>query len=171
MVVTEERAVSRAERGRLEDLYRTHAPEAHRLAYLLTGDRELAQDLAQDAFVKVLGRFHDLRNRDAFWWYLRRTIVNLSRSHFRHRKVERAWLARQRPDPTAPEPQDLGERDRLLRALMSLRTEQRAAIVLRFYEDLSEGDTAQMLGIPVGTVKSTVSRGMERLRAELEREA
>jgi RNA polymerase sigma-70 factor (sigma-E family) len=171
MVVTEERAASRAERGRLEDLYRTHAPEAHRLAYLLTGDRELAQDLAQDAFVKVLGRFHDLRNPDAFWWYLRRTIVNLSRSHFRHRTVERAWLARQRPDPTAPEPEDFGERDRLRRALMSLRTEQRAAIVLRFYEDLSEVDTAQMLGIPVGTVKSTVSRGMERLRAELEREA
>jgi RNA polymerase sigma-70 factor (sigma-E family) len=173
MVVTEERerAAVRAERGRLEDLVRTHAPEAHRLAFLLTGDRELAQDLAQDAFVKVLGRFHDLRNRDAFWWYLRRTIVNLSRSHYRHRRVERAWLARQRPDPAAPAPDDIGERDRLRRALVSLRPEQRAAIVLRFYEDLSEADTAQILGIPVGTVKSTVSRGMERLRAELEREA
>jgi RNA polymerase sigma-70 factor (sigma-E family) len=171
MVVTEERAASRAERGRLEDLYRAHVPEAHRLAFLLTGDRELAQDLAQDAFVKVLGRFHDLRNRDAFWWYLRRTIVNLSRSHYRHRRVERAWLARQRPEPVAPEAEDLGERDRLRRALLSLRPEQRAAVVLRYYEDLSEADTAQMLGIPVGTVKSTVSRGMERLRAELEREA
>jgi len=121
--------------------------------------------------VKVLGRFHDLRNRDAFWWYLRRTIVNLSRSHYRHRRVERAWLARQRPESAAPEAEDLGERDRLRRALLSLRPEQRAAVVLRFYEDLSEADTAQMLGIPVGTVKSTVSRGMERLRAELEREA
>jgi RNA polymerase sigma-70 factor (sigma-E family) len=171
MVVTEESAATPAVGGRLEDLVRTHAPEAQRLAFLLTGDRELAQDLAQDAFVKVLGRFHDLRNRDAFWWYLRRTIVNLSNSHYRHRRVERAWLARQRPEPAAPEPDDLGERDRLRRALQALRPEQRAAIVLRFYEDLSEADTAQILGIPVGTVKSTVSRGMERLRAELEREA
>ncbi len=72
-----------------------------RLAYLLTGDRELAQDLAQDAFVKVLGRFHDLRNRDAFWWYLRRTVVNLANSHFRRRRVERAWLERQRPEEPA----------------------------------------------------------------------
>jgi RNA polymerase sigma-70 factor (sigma-E family) len=172
MVVTQERerAGARRESGRLEQLYRTHAPEALRLAYLLTGDRELAQDLAQDAFVKVLGRFHDLRNRDAFWWYLRRTIVNLSRSHFRHRRVERAWLERQRPEGSEPA-DDLGERDRMRRALRTLRPEQRAAIVLRYYEDLSEADTAQMLGIPVGTVKSTVSRGIDRLRAELDREA
>jgi len=146
--------------------------EGLRLAYLLTGDRGLAEDLVQDAFVKVLGRFHDLRNRDAFWWYLRRTIVNLSTSHFRRRRVERAWLARQRPEETAPAPDDLGERDRLREALMRLRPEQRAAIVLRFYEDLSEADTAEALGIPRGTVKSTVSRAIERLRRELpEREA
>jgi RNA polymerase sigma-70 factor (sigma-E family) len=172
MVVTEdrERAAVRAERGRLEDLVRTHAPEAHRLAFLLTGDRELAQDLAQDAFVKVLGRFHDLRNRDAFWWYLRRTIVNLSRSHFRRRRVERAWLDRQRPDEAAAAA-DLGERDRMRRALMTLRPEQRAAVVLRFYEDLSEAQTADLLAIPVGTVKSSVSRGIDRLRTELESEA
>jgi RNA polymerase sigma-70 factor (sigma-E family) len=159
------------ERG-IDALYRTHVAEGLRLAYLLTGDRGLAEDLVQDAFVKVLGRFHDLRNRDAFWWYLRRTIVNLSTSHFRRRRVERAWLARQRPEETAPAPDDLGERDRLREALMRLRPEQRAAIVLRFYEDLSEADTAEALGIPRGTVKSTVSRAIERLRRELpEREA
>ena len=162
-----ERAVERATGGRLEELYRAYAPEALRLAYLLTGDRSLAEDLAQDAFVKVLGRFHDIRNRDAFWWYLRRTVVNLSRSHFRHRRVERAWLQRQRPTDTAPASADLGERDRLQRALMTLRPEQRAAIVLRYYEDLSEADTAEALGVAVGTVKSMVSRGMDRLREQL----
>ncbi|HSJ50196.1 MAG TPA: SigE family RNA polymerase sigma factor, partial [Actinomycetota bacterium] len=156
-----------AARG-LEELYRTHAPDALRLAFLLTGDRAMAEDLAQDAFVKVLGRFHDLRNRDAFWWYLRRTVVNLSKSHFRRRKVERAWLDRQRPDVVVPAVgDDLGDRDRLRRALMTLRPEQRAAIVLRHYEDLSEADTAEALGVAVGTVKSMVSRGMERLRTEL----
>jgi len=153
--------------GSLDALYRAHAAEALRLGYLLTGDRTLAEDLVQDAFVRVLGRFHDLRNRDAFWWYLRRTIVNLSTSYFRRRGVERAWLARQRPAEAARGPHDLGERDRLREALMKLRPEQRAAIVLRFYEDLSEADTAEALGIPLGTVKSTVSRGLERLRHQL----
>jgi RNA polymerase sigma-70 factor (sigma-E family) len=167
MVVTVgRRERARDERG-LDELYRAHAPEALRLAYLLTGERALAEDLVQDAFVKVLGRFHDLRNRDAFWWYLRRTIVNLAHSQFRRRRVERAWFERQRPDDAVPDAGDLGERDRLQRALMTLRSEQRAAIVMRFYEDLSEADTAQALGVAPGTVKSLVSRGMERLRAEL----
>lgn len=151
----------------MEALYRAHAAEALRVAYLLTGDRALAEDLTQDAFVKVLGRFHDLRSRDAFWWYLRRTIVNLSASYFRRRRVERTWLARQRPEEIEPSFGDLGERDRLRDALMTLRPEQRAAIVLRFYEDLSEADTAETLGVAVGTVKSMVSRGLQRLKAEL----
>ena len=167
MVLTVERRRHAEGEGGLEGLYRSHAPEALRLAYLLTGERPLAEDLVQDAFVKVLGRFHDLRNKDAFWWYLRRTIVNLAHSQFRRRRVERAWFERQRPNEVAPTAEDLGERDRLQRALMSLRPEQRAAIVLRYYEDLSEADTAQALGVAVGTVKSMVSRGMDRLRAEL----
>lgn len=153
--------------GGLEELYRRHVDDALRLAYLLTGDRSSAEDLVQDAFVKVLGRFHDLRNRDAFWWYLRRTIVNLSNSYFRRRRVERAWLERQRPDAAAPHGPDLEERDRLRTALMTLRPEQRAAVVLRYLEDLSEADTAEALGRPIGTVKSMVSRGMDRLREEL----
>jgi len=167
MVLSVERRKRATAEGGLDALYRAHAAEALRLGYLLTGDRTLAEDLVQDAFVRVLGRFHDLRNRDAFWWYLRRTIVNLSTSYFRRRGVERAWLARQRPDQATPSPDDLGERDRLRAALMRLRPEQRAAIVLRFCEDLSEADTAEALGIPLGTVKSTVSRALERLRNEL----
>jgi RNA polymerase sigma-70 factor (sigma-E family) len=158
--------------GRLEHLYRTYAPDALRLAYLLTGDRSLAEDLAQDAFVRVLGRFHDLRNAESFWWYLRRTIVNLSNSHFRRVRVERAYLARER-NVAAAAPRASGssveERDRMSRALGVLRGEQRAAIVLRYYEDLTEADTAEVLGCAVGTVKSLVSRGTQRLREELTR--
>ena len=155
----------------LEALYRRHADDALGLAYLLTGDRSLAEDLVQDAFVKVLGRFHDLHNRDAFWWYLRRTLVNLAHSHFRRRRVERAWMERQRPEPAAPAGPDIEERDRLLTALMTLRPQQRAAVVLRYYEDLPEADVAEALGRPVGTVKSMVSRGMDRLREELGNDA
>src|SRR2546423_15355559 len=85
--------------GRLGELYRRHAPEAVRLAYLLTGDRALAEDLMQEAFVRGFGRFRDLRNPDAFGAYLRPTIVNLSRSHFRRAKVERAYVAREASGP------------------------------------------------------------------------
>jgi RNA polymerase sigma-70 factor (sigma-E family) len=155
---------------RLEALYRIHAPEALRLAYLMTGDRALAEDLTQDAFVKVFGRFQDLRNRDAFWWYLRRTIVNLSQSHFRRRRVERSYLESQRLPEGIAEP-DMGDRERLRTVLLALRPEQRAAIVLRYYQDLTEADTAEILGRPVGTVKSMVSRGIERLREELTTDA
>ena len=163
-----ERGVEAGEEGagRLEGLYRAYAPAALRLAFLVTGNQALAEDLTQDAFVKVFGRFGDLRNRDAFWWYLRRTIVNLSRSHFRRLRVERAYLDRQWQDEAIPGP-DIGDRERLRRALLTLRPEQRAAVVLRYYEDLTETETAEILGRPVGTVKSMVSRGMERLREEL----
>ena len=170
MVVSVQRERRATSEGGLDALYRAHVAEAQRLAYLLTGDRTLAEDLVQDAFVKVLGRFQDIRNRDAFWWYLRRTIVNLSTSYFRRRRVERSWLERQNPPEAAPLPHDLGERERLRDALMSLRPEQRAAVVLRFYEDLSLADTAEALGMPVGTVKSTVSRGLDRLREQLPEE-
>jgi RNA polymerase sigma-70 factor (sigma-E family) len=161
--------------GKLDRLYRTYSSDALRVAYLLTGDRALAEDLMQEAFVRVLGRFRDLRNGDAFWWYLRRTIVNLSNSHFRRLRVERAHLARERSSvlgttdaarATAP---DVEERERMRVALSGLRPQQRAAIVLRYYEDLSEAETADILGCAVGTVKSMVSRGVASLREELTR--
>jgi RNA polymerase sigma factor (sigma-70 family) len=114
-----------------------------------------------------MARFRDLRNPDAFCWYLRKTVVNLSRSHFRRRRVERAFLEkeRRRPEPTLPP--DADERRVMRQALLELAPGPRAAVVLRYYEDLTEAQTAEVLGWPVGTVKSTVSRAMERLRKEL----
>jgi RNA polymerase sigma-70 factor (sigma-E family) len=161
--------------GTLDRLYRTYSPDALRVAYLLTGDRALAEDLMQEGFVRVLGRFRDLRNGDAFWWYLRRTIVNLSNSHFRRLRVERAHLARERSavlgrtDIAGGIVPDVEERERMRVALAGLRPQQRAAIVLRYYEDLSEAETADILGCAVGTVKSMVSRGVASLREELTR--
>ncbi len=161
-----------SEAGRLGELYRRHAGDATRLAYLLTGDRALAEDLVQEAFARLYGRFRDLRNPDAFEFYLRRTVVNLARSHFRRRRVERAYLA----GPAQGRPQaevtvtDLGARDELWTALQALTDRQRVAIVLRFYEDLSEARTAEVMGCPVGTVKSLVSRGLDRLRERVPRD-
>src|ERR1043166_6909757 len=88
-------AVERDERkatGRLADLYRLPAREAMRLAFLITGDEAAAEDLAHDAFIKVAGRFGDLRDPSAFGPYLKRTVINLANSRFRRRKVERTYV-------------------------------------------------------------------------------
>ena len=154
--------------GRLEDLYTRHAPGAMRLAYFLTGDRELAGDLVQDAFVKVAGRFRHLREPDAFDAYLRRTIVNLFSSHLRRLRLERRALARQR---SADRPEhrdgDIAERDAMWSALQTLPLRQRAALVLRYYEDLSERDTAEALGCSIGAAKQFVTRGLAGLRGQI----
>jgi len=161
-----ERAPSR---DRLAELYERHAADAVRLAYLLTGDREVARDLAQDAFVKVAGRFRHARFPDAFDAYLRRTVVNLSASRFRRLRLERAYLERERREPgvnvDAP---DLGERDALRRALSTLPMRQRAAVVLRYYEDLSERAMADALGCSVPAARSLLMRGMQTLRTIVE---
>lgn len=156
------------EGGRLGELYERHAPDAVRLAYLITGDRSLAEDLVQEAFVRMYGRFRDLRSADAFPWYLRRTVVNLANSHFRHQKVARSYVEREgrRPADGAP---DLGARQEMWESLLQLPERQRTAIVLRYYEDMTEAQTAEVLGCRLGTVKSLVSRGLEALRNEMRR--
>jgi RNA polymerase sigma-70 factor (sigma-E family) len=156
------------ERSSLGDLYVRHAPEGIRLAFLLTGDRALAEDLVQEAFARLVGRLRHLREPNAFGAYLRRTIVNLATSHFRRRRVERAYLERvagHREVETNPN-SELDER--MHEALLGLPKRQRAAIVLRFYEDLSDVQTAEILRCSAGTVRSLVSRGMKTLRSELE---
>src|SRR5918995_5513866 len=84
------------DRGRIGELYLAHADSAVRLAYLLTGDRLVAEDLVQDAFVRLAGRLVHLRDPGAFDAYLRITVVNLSRSYFRRKRVERSHLKRVR---------------------------------------------------------------------------
>jgi RNA polymerase sigma-70 factor (sigma-E family) len=154
---------------RMARLYALHAPKAGRLAYLLTGDPELAQDLAQEAFVRLMGRLSAIRDDAVVAAYLRRSIVNLTRKHWRRLGHERRYLRRglvgiEQAPTTLP---DLDRRDELWRALGSLPHQQRAAIVLRFYEDLSERETARVMGCPPGTVKSSVSRGLQRMREEM----
>ncbi len=154
--------------GRLEDLYVRNAPGALRLAYFLTGNRELAEDLVQEAFVRVAGRFRHLRVPDAFDAYLRRTIVNLSTSALRRKKLERAYVARHGAEPTiSQEPSDPAARDELWRALHTLPERQRAAIVLRFYEDLSEQQSAEILHCSPGALNQLVVRGMAALRQQI----
>jgi RNA polymerase sigma-70 factor (sigma-E family) len=160
--------VEGAEGGRLAELYLQHGEAAVRLAYLLTGDRALAEDLVQDAFVKLAGRLVHLRDPGAFDAYLRRTVVNLTNSHFRRKRLERAYLKReQRAARSEPIQIDPAERDEMWGAMRRLSERQRAAIVLRYYEDLSEHQVAEILNCRPGTVKSLVSRGLATLRGEI----
>src|SRR3954471_7343674 len=109
------------ETGRLGDLYLRHADGAVRLAYLLTGDMGLAEDLAQDAFVKLAGRLVHLRDPGAFDAYLRRTVVNLANSSFRRRRVEREYLRRSAAEPAAvADAPDTARRDELWTDLQRL---------------------------------------------------
>jgi RNA polymerase sigma-70 factor (sigma-E family) len=155
----------RIEGGVLEDLYLAHASDAVRLAYLLTGDLALAEDLVQDAFVRVAGRLLHLRDAGAFPGYLRRCVVNLASSHGRRKAVERRFLERSsdRRTQLSHDP-DAAEREAMRVALLQIPVRNRAAIVLRYYEDLSEAQIAEVLRCRPGTVKSLLSRGMERLR-------
>jgi RNA polymerase sigma-70 factor (sigma-E family) len=166
-ITTHAERTDRIEQGRLADLYARHAPAAGRLAYLLTGDPHLADDLTQEAFVRAFGRFRDMRQPEAFEWYLRRTIVNLTRSHFRRRRTERDYLARQPRREQLATAHDPDERNAMWATLQQLTPKQRTAIVLRYYEDLSDAQVADAMRCPVGTVKSLIHRGLERLRAEV----
>lgn len=156
-------------RARLGDLYEIHGPHALRLAYVLTGDREVAQDLVQDAFVRLAGRFADLRDPKAFHSYLLKTIVNLANMHFRRRRIERTYIDSRRPERRDERLPDIEGYEEIRAALMKISSRQRAAIVLRFYEDLTEAQTAEVLGCATGTVKSLVHRGLQTLRTEIQR--
>jgi RNA polymerase sigma-70 factor (sigma-E family) len=163
--LTEVASAGEGEGGRLGRLYGLHAPDAVRLAYLLTGDPALAEDLVQEAFVRVAGRFADLREPNAFAAYLRRTVVNLARMHFRRRRLERAYQESERGRPrTDSELPDVATRQDMKEALLALPERQRAAVVLRFYEDMSEQQIAEALRCRPGTVKSLLARGIEGLR-------
>jgi RNA polymerase sigma-70 factor (sigma-E family) len=167
--MTGEMARERAlERDRLADLYIAHAPEGTRLAFLLTGDWALAEDLVQDAFARLVGRLRHLRDPGAFGAYLRRTIVNLATSHFRHRRVERAYLQREAAAPPRQGNPNEALDETMHAVLLKLPQRQRAAIVLRFYEDLSDVQTAEILRCSAGTVRSLVSRAMKTLREAFE---
>ena len=156
-------------RGGFAALYVRHVEAAGRLAYLLTGSNAEAEDLVQEAFARVIGRFGHLRMPDAFEAYLRRTIVNLHTSRLRRRRLERAYVEREgRRPPEQAAPPDVGVRDVLWRALSNLPPRQRAAVVLRYYEDLSETETADLLRCSVASVKSLVARAMRSLRAGVE---
>jgi RNA polymerase sigma-70 factor (sigma-E family) len=157
--------------GGLGELYERHVGRAVALARVLTGDPHVAEDLAHDAFVRVAGRFRHLRHPDAFDAYLRRAVLNLCRARWRRVRLERAWERRQarREDP-APATYDSLERDAVWGAIEGLPYRQRAAVVLRYYEDLSVESVANVLGCSTRAARSLLARAMATLRQTLKEE-
>lgn len=151
-------------RETLRAAFEEHYRPLVRFCALVSDDASAAEDLAQEAFVRSADRIERVAEVKV-GAYLRRTALNVWKNRLRRVAVERRARARgaERPLPEAsPE-----ERDALWGALQRLAPGQRACLILRFYEDLSERDTADVLGCSVGTVKSQTSRALARLRKEL----
>lgn len=135
-----------------------------RFAYFLTGSAAAAEDLVQDAFVRLY-RAERRIEEAGFRAYARRTIVNLHRSRFRRiARERRATSATHHASQSViAEPAD-----HVWRAILALPRGQRTCVALRFYEDMTEQEIANTLGVSVGTVKTQLNRAMTRLRSALE---
>lgn len=146
--------------GSFDEFYRSEFHSAARLAFLLCGSDAATEDLVQEAFLRVHGRFDKLDNPSAF---LRVVLVNSTRSWHRSQRRHKASLVRvyQRPD-VSPEARELMD------VLAHLPYRHRATLVLRYWGGFSEAEIASALNVRPGTVKSLASRGLGRLRKELE---
>jgi RNA polymerase sigma-70 factor (sigma-E family) len=153
----------------VEELYAAHYRRLVRLSVMLVRDQGTAEEVVQDSFVAMHGRWHRLRDPDKALAYLRQTVVNRSRSVLRRRVVAARHLPDVPPDaPGADETTVVAERrTQVLDALAALPRRQREVIALRYYLDLSESQIAEALGISNGAVKSHASRAADALRASL----
>ena len=141
-----------------------------RTAYLLSGDRHQAEDLVQTTFAKLYLAWDRVRDRESVDAYARRILVNEHNSLWR-----RAWKRNERPTEVLPEAAivdqyDDGTGTELWAAVQTLPRKARAVLVLRYYEQLTEAETAEVLGISVGTVKSQTSRALATLRGRIREE-
>jgi RNA polymerase sigma-70 factor (sigma-E family) len=139
-----------------------------RTAYLLTSDLHSAEDLVQISLAKAYLAWDRMRDPRAVEAYVRKIMVNEHTSWWR-----RAWRRNERSTDTLPEspatddPAGFESRDAMWELVQTLPPKQRAAVVLRYYEDLSEAETARVLGCSIGTVKSQTSRALGALRGRL----
>lgn len=150
-------------------LYETHYRSLVALATLLLDATEDAEDVVQEAFVRTYFGRSRLKDPAKAAAYLRTTVVNLCRSRLRHRMV--AFRHAPKPAPVPEDPGDLAvaasRAAEVTAALAALPRREREVIVLRYYADLSEAQTAATLGLSVGSVKGYCSRGMAKLAARL----
>jgi RNA polymerase sigma-70 factor (sigma-E family) len=137
-------------------------PALIREAYLLVGDVHLAEDLVQTALAKAYVAWHRVAASRAPDAYVRRILINANISRHRRRRVPEVLTAV--PDDQLRAPGPATESAAVIAALMGLPQRQRAAIVLRFWDDLPESEVAELMGCSVGTVRTHTARAMARLR-------
>jgi len=144
-----------------EEVYASELAGVARLAYLLVGSRAVAEELAQDAFIRLYERYDAVENPPGF---LRTAVVRLALTWLSRADMEQARLTTLGPD----RPVDAPELDEMWQALARLAPERRAVLVLRFYEQLRHGEVAALLGCSAATVRSRTRRALADLRKELE---
>ena len=144
-----------------EEFVRARTPALARAAYLLTGDRHHAEDLVQSVLTRLAVRWTRLDDADA---YARRVLYTQAVSWWRVRRRRREVLVDVAPDHAGDGQGDPELRVVVTRALAKLTPKQRAVLVLRFYEDRTEAETADLLSVALGTVKSQTRHALRRLR-------
>ncbi len=152
------------------ELYATHYAGLVRLSAMLLNDVGSAEEIVQDAFVATHRSWHRLRDPDKALAYLRRCVVNRSRSSLRHRAVVARHPVAAAADAPSAEHVAVAaaQRAEVMAALRQLPRRQRETLALRYYSDLSQAQIAETLGISQGAVKSHASRGISALRTLLE---
>ena len=145
------------------DYMAARQPSLLRTAYLLSGDRHTAEDLVQTALAKLYLSWDKVQQRESLDGYVRRILVNEHNSLWRRAWKRQETTVSQMPEQPAEAP--AGRDADLWDFVQTLPRKQRAVVVLRYYEELSEAETAAVLGVSVGTVKSQASRALASLRS------
>ncbi len=152
------------ERQQFEEFMTSRWPGLVRLAFGLTGDRWLAEDLAQTALASAYASWWRVRGADDPDAYVRRILINASKSRFRRHRVAEQPGAVAPEAATADPTASVDDRSALLGALRQLPPRQRAVVVLRYWEDLSDAQAAELLGCSASTVRSQAARALAKLR-------
>jgi len=157
----------------LETLVRRYQLRALRMAFLIVGDRDVAEDIVADAFVVTFERIQQYDSQRPFAPWFHRIVVNLALKWLRQDRRYASWEAVEERYSDAFQPDDVAihneSRQAIEAALFRLPAEQRVAIVLRFYMDLEEREIANLLNVPLGTVKWRLRRARKTLRGMLHR--
>jgi RNA polymerase sigma-70 factor (sigma-E family) len=148
------------------EFVRSRTPALLRTAFLLTGDRHLAEDLVQDALARTHRALRRLADEGHFEAYTRTAMYHLHVSRWRRRRVAESLPGEpaEAPDPGGDHTAHVDLRISLHQALVRLTPRQRAVLVLRYFEDRSEVEAAELLGCSTGTIKSQTSKALARLR-------
>jgi RNA polymerase sigma-70 factor (sigma-E family) len=139
-------------------------PSLMRTAYLLTGDRHQAEDLVQTSLAKLYLAWDRVHDRESIDGYVRRILVNENNSLWRRAWKRREVATDRLPEAATRDTYDEGRSSALWDIVQTLPRKARAVVVLRYYEELTEAETADLLGISIGTVKSQTSRALAALR-------